>query len=96
MKSEISYDLAMEGDMEFVEGSFRLPNGEWQVVVVSRRDIERPELLKQRWESGVSGAFIRFPRNDPLNMAVVENLLSTEFGVSSWDRVRGPDSMQLR
>ena len=29
MRAEISYDLVMDDDMEFVEGTYRLPGGDW-------------------------------------------------------------------
>lgn len=31
MKAEISFDLKMEDNMSFVEGTYRLEGGEWQV-----------------------------------------------------------------
>jgi hypothetical protein len=98
MRAEISYDLVMEDDMEFVEGTYRLPGGDWQVVIVSAfdRDVPEPQVVPQRWESGVSGVFIRLPRAERVNAATVERVLSEALGVSDWVRVHGPDSMQLR
>jgi hypothetical protein len=96
MRAEISYDLVMEDDMSFVEGTYRLTDGVWQVVIVSRRDVSEPEVVPQRWDSGVSGVFIRFPRTGKLNRAAVEQVLSESMSVSEWVVVRGPDSMQLR
>jgi hypothetical protein len=39
MRAEISYDLVMDDDMWFVDGTKRLPGRDWQVVIVraSRR-----------------------------------------------------------
>ena len=34
MHAEISYDLVMDDDMSFVEGTYRLLGGDWQVVPV--------------------------------------------------------------
>jgi hypothetical protein len=98
MSAEISYDLVMDDDMAFVEGTYRLPGGDWQVVIVSEfeRDVPEPQVVPQRWESGVSGVFVRIPRADRINAAAVERVLSSAFGVSEWVRVRGPDSMQIR
>jgi hypothetical protein len=98
MRAEISYDLVMDDDMEFVEGAYRLPGGGWQVVIVSafERDVPEPEVVPQAWESGVTGVFVRFPRRLPLNAEAVERVLSAALGVREWLRVRGPDSMQLR
>jgi hypothetical protein len=96
MRAEISYDLVMDDDMLFVEGAFRLEGSHWQVVIVSRCDVDEPQVVPQRWENGVTGVFIRYPRADRLNRTRVERLLSVVLGVSEWVEVRGPDSMQLR
>jgi hypothetical protein len=98
MRAEISYDLVMDDDMEFVEGMYRLPGGDWQVVIVSAfdRDVPEPQVDRQQWESGMSGVFVRLPRADRINAATVERVLSAALGVSEWVWVRGPDSMQLR
>jgi hypothetical protein len=41
MRAEISYDLVVGDDMEFVEGTYRLLGGDWKVVIVSgsQRDV---------------------------------------------------------
>ena len=96
MRAEISYDLVMDEDMEFVEGTFRLPGGDWQVVIVSQYDVPEPVAVPQVWDSGVRGVFIRFPRGWQLNAAAVERVLSAAAGVTEWVVVRGPDSMQFR
>lgn len=96
MHGEISYDLVMDDDMPFVEGSFRLPNDGWQVIIVSRYDISEPQILRQQWPSGVRGVRIRFPESRRLDQEAVEFLLCSEFGISEWKRIAGPDSMQLR
>jgi hypothetical protein len=98
MRAEISYDLVMDDDMEFVEGTYRLPGQDWQVVIVSAfdRDVPEPQVVPQRWKSGVSGVFIRLPRAERINAVTVERVLSEVLGVLEWVQVRGPDSMQLR
>ena len=98
MRAEISYYLVMGDDMTFVEGAYRLPGGEWEVVIVSAvgRGMTEPQVVPQRWESGVSGVVVRLPRGERINAATVERVLSQALGVSEWVRVRGPDSMQLR
>lgn len=98
MRAEISYDLIMDDDMEFVEGTYRLPGGDWQVVIVSafERDVPAPQVVPLWCESGVSGVFVRLPRGERINAASVERVLSESLGVMEWVRVRGPDSMQLR
>jgi hypothetical protein len=96
MQEEISYDLVMDDDMAFVEGSYRLPGEDWRVVIVSRGDVAEPAVVPQVWGNGVRGELIRFPRGVRLNAEAVERVLSAALGVSKWARVRGPDSMQLR
>jgi hypothetical protein len=94
--AEISYDLVMGDDMDFVEGTYRLPGREWQVVIVSRYDVPEAEVVPQLWDSGTSGVLIRYPRSTRLDRAAVERVLSAALGVWEWVDVRGPDSMQLR
>jgi hypothetical protein len=94
--AEISYDLVMHDDMAFVEGTYRLPGGDWQVFIFGRGDVSDPEVTPQRWRSGVTGLFIRFPHSAALNRAVVEHILSGALGVTEWVEISGPDSMQLR
>jgi hypothetical protein len=96
MRAEVSYDLAMTDDMAFVEGTFRLPGTQWQVVIASKRDVSEPVIQKQQWDSGVTGVVIQFPKSVQLNRNAVEQVLADEFGVSEWEEVRGPDSTQLR
>ena len=96
LEAEISYDLVMEDDMEFVEGSYRLPGRAWQVVIVSRHEVVEPEAVPQQWESGVSGMVVRLPQSVRLDRAAVERVLSAALGVWKWVVVSGPDSMQLR
>lgn len=98
MRAEISYDLVMDDDMHFVEGTYRLPGGDWQVVIVSafHRDVPEPQVVPQQWESGVSGVFVKIPRAERINAATVERILSEALGVAEWVRVCGPDSIQLR
>jgi|SRR6478735_5010676 len=98
MKAEISYDLVMDDDMPFIEGTYRLHGGEWQVVIVSAhdRDVPASQVERQRWDSGITGVYVRVPRNERINAATVERILSKALGVTEWVRVRGPDSLQLR
>jgi len=96
MTGEISYDLVMEDDMAFVEGTYRVQNGDWQVFIFSRKDIQTPEAKPSRWESGITGVVINVPRVFYLNKEVVEEMLSEWLEVSEWQEVRGPDSLQIR
>jgi hypothetical protein len=94
--AEISYDVVMGDNMSFVEGCYRLPGGDWQVLIVSRCDVSEPELFTQRWETGVTGVLLRFPKLARLDRTVVEQVLFEALGIREWTEVRGPDSMQLR
>lgn len=96
MQGEISFDLVMEEDMEFVEGTFRLPGFWWQVFIFSRSDVEELQITPSTWDSGVTGVFVRFSRSERLDQAAVERVLSASLGVNEWVVVRGPDSMHLR
>jgi hypothetical protein len=97
VKAEINYDLVMDDQMGFVEGTYRLPEGDWQVFVVVPSDISVPEIMRNvRWDSGVRGTAITYPGSRNLNRRLVETPLSKVLGVTEWEEVRGPDSMQLR
>lgn len=98
MRAEISYDLVLDDDMEFIEGTYRLPGQDWQVFIVSafQRDVPDSQIEPQRWRSGVTGVLLRIPRAEKINEGTVERLLSEALHVSEWTRVQGPDSMQLR
>ena len=96
MRGEISYDLVMEEEMDFVEGTYRLPGGEWQVFIFTRADDIAPCCETTRWESGATGVVVKYPRAQRLNKAAVEAVLSKALGVSEWNEARGPDSMRLR
>jgi hypothetical protein len=96
MQAVISYDLIMEEDMPFAEGTFRLPGEDWRIFIVARYDVPNPEIVQQHWDSGVSGLLIRFPISYRLSRETIEGLLSRELEVSKWLEVRGPDSMNLR
>jgi len=96
MRGEISYDLVMEDDMSFVEGAFRLPESAWQVFIFMKRELDQPQARACRWDSGVTGVVVRYPRKAALKKSSVEAVLSSFLGIAEWDQVRGPDSMTLR
>jgi hypothetical protein len=98
MRAEISYDLVMEDDMDFVEGTYRLPGREWQVFIFGPdASASRPEVSAcGKWQSGVTGVFVKCPPALRLNKGVVLAILSEALGVTQWEEVRGPDSIQLR
>jgi hypothetical protein len=93
---EISYDLAMGDDMEFVEGSFRIGGCDWQVLIFAKRPIDELTWKTCAWDSGVSGIVVHVPKGMRLNANVIETFLTRILGVRRWERVQGPSSMQLR
>ncbi len=82
--------------MSFVEGCYRLPYGIWRVIIISKGDVTTPQISVTTWGSGVSGVFIRFPRNKRLNAHQTEDLLTAIYNVKYWITVKGPDSIVLR
>lgn len=98
MRAEISYDLVLGDDMQFLEGTYRLAHKDWQVFIVSAfdREVQGVEVVPQQWQSGVTGLLLRIPKAERINATTVERALSDIFSVSEWVRVRGPDSMPLR
>ena len=96
MTGEISYDLVMDTDNSFVEGSYRVGEGAWQVFIASKRDVTEADIKPSTWDSGVTGVVIKLPRGACLDKALVERLLSDRLDVAQWVEVRGPDSISLR
>ncbi len=96
MIGEISYDLVMKKDMGFVEGSYRLDDGNWRVFIFSKASIQGTEIQTCRWTSGIEGIVVRVPESVRLNKQVVEQIMSESLKVKEWREIPGPDSMQLR
>jgi hypothetical protein len=98
MRAQISFGLVMEDNMELVEGTYRLPERDWQVFIFGPDSrVSQPVVTTDgHWESGVTDIHVKWPRVAPLNKAVVLRLLSEQLGVTEWEEVRGPDSMMLR
>jgi hypothetical protein len=96
-QADISYDLVMDDDMSFVEGTYRLPgSSDWCVLIFSKRPIEQAVWRRSTWDSGVRGMNFHVPESMRLNASQVESLMSVALGIAHWRRVRGPDSMNLR
>lgn len=93
---EISYDLVMTDDMGFIEGTYRLNNASWEVVIFIKSEIDHPEHKLSSWESGVTGVVIHVPSATKLNATYVETMLSSIFHIDEWITVKGPDFMVLR
>jgi len=96
MKSEISYDLVMHDDIDFVEGCFRLRGGDWQVFIFSKRITPAVTWKMSIWQNKTKGVVFQVPASIRLNKEKVEALLSRVFGVAERSEVRGPNSIVLR
>jgi hypothetical protein len=96
MHAWISYDLVMGNDMSFVEGTYRLDGGEWQVFIFSPdSSVSYPQVKIARW-SDATGVIVKWPPSMTLDRTAVLAILSKELGVTEWEETRGPDSLQLR
>ncbi|HJT30929.1 MAG TPA: hypothetical protein VJ783_02600 [Pirellulales bacterium] len=95
-EAQISYDLVMEDDMDFVEGTFRLSGTGWQVFIIRKWPISATEFTQAQWANGVRGVVARVPESFSLNKEVVERTLGMWLQVDCWHQVAGPDSMSLR
>ena len=98
MQAQISFDLVMQDEMSFVEGTFRLSDGEWRVFTfIPDRSILKPRIdADARWRGGARGMVVWWPRGQTLKKGVVLQILSKNLGITEWEEVHGPDSMQLR
>ena len=101
-RPEISFDLAREEGMTWMEGSYRLPGELWKVVIFRQEDVPAIESRPQRWreptpwEREATGVLIRIPRSVAITRTSLLGALSQVFGHADWTEVRGPDSMLLR
>jgi hypothetical protein len=88
----------MTEDMSFVEGCYRLDDGEWQVFIFGHSRGFQPVGVKRDlvWDSGVRGLNVILPDDTKINKPFVLNLMSDILGVTEWIEVRGPDSIKLR
>ena len=82
--------------MEFVEGTYRIGGCDWEVLVISKRPVDRLSWKPCMWDNGVSSIIVHCPQRMHLNANSAEEVLSDILGVGVWTRVKGPDSMQLR
>jgi hypothetical protein len=99
-RPEFSFDIIMDEDKQYVEGTYRLPGKFWEVLIVRKADVpalqHRPSRPPIEWASGITGVIIDVPREDKLNREYVRNALASVFGYTDWVEVAGPDSMILR
>jgi hypothetical protein len=93
---EVSFDIVLEADNDFVEGCYRLPGRFWEVLIFTRADVPKLRWMADRWDSGITGTIFRVPREARLDRDYVLAALSQAFGHAVWAQVQGPDSMALR
>lgn len=98
MKPELSFDLVMEEDMPFAEGSYRLNDGPWKVFIFSKStEIDTVKIDGSFvWQSGAKGHIITLPISAQINKLTIANILSNILQVESFIEVNGPDSIELR
>jgi adenosylcobinamide amidohydrolase len=98
VKAEISFDFVMDEDMYFVEGTYRMDGGVWQVFIFAHAGVTKDIGVRTNlvWESGVTGLNVIVANDAKLNKQVVLQTLSDVLGVTQWTEVRGPDSIMLR
>jgi hypothetical protein len=95
--AEISFDLDMNENMPFVEGTFRLSGGQWQVFIFGPdSSVSTPLITTGKWASGVTGIFVKWPESLRLNKKSVVEVMSQHFVVTDWNEVHGPDSIKIR
>jgi hypothetical protein len=99
-RPEISFDTVLEGDEDYIEGTYRLPGKFWQVMVWRKADFLdlrfRPNQPPLEWESGITGVVFDVPRTAKLNRPYIFWAMTEAFGYRDWVEVAGPDSMVLR
>jgi hypothetical protein len=93
---EFSFDIDMSDDMNWVEGTYRLPGKFWEVMIFGKQDVPALRDRPGEWPSGIAGTVFDVPREAKLNRQYVQQALAVAFGVDGWVEVQGPDSMVLR
>lgn len=101
-RPEISFDLVVKEDNAWMEGSYRLPDEFWKVVIFRKCDV--PELRSQmskwqrptKWEREITGVVIHFPQTAKMGPDDLIRAMTQVFGRNDWVQVGGPDSMMLR
>ncbi len=101
-RPEISFDLVMEKDNNWMEGSFRLPGESWQCMSFNKRDVaDVCHKLSQwqratTWGGTMTGISFSLPQTACVDRNYLLGAMTQVFGFSEWIEVHGPDSMFLR
>ncbi len=93
---EFSFDVIMEDNMTWVEGTYRLPGRFWEVMIFGKADTPELSHRLEEWRSGIKGTSFKVPDTEQLNRDYVRWALTHAFGYTEWFEVAGPDSMVLR
>ncbi|MEZ6142468.1 MAG: hypothetical protein R3B84_18065 [Zavarzinella sp.] len=102
IRPEISFDLVMEDEHQYMEGSYRLPGTLWNVVIFKKSEVDElayeftiwePATI---WERAASGVVIRFPLKAKMGLEEILSAMTKVFQFKNWTVVNGPDSMLLR
>jgi len=101
-RAEISFDTVLEEDNDYIEGSYRLPGGGWQVVAFKKDNVPAIQAKPGRWErlteweETATGMIVSLPRECTANREFVLKAMAQITGIAAWVEVHGPDSMHLR
>jgi hypothetical protein len=95
-KGQISFDLIMEDDMDFVEGCYCDTGEAAKVFVITKASCETPVFRAVQWPSGVTGVNIYVPHAQVLDRSSSLRLMTCFTGIADWQVVFGPDSITLR
>ncbi len=96
MRPEFSFDVIVDDDMNWVEGTYRLPGKFWEVMLFGKQDVPTLQYRTGQWPSNIAGTVFDVPREAKLNRQYIQQALAAAFGIDSWVEVQGPDSMVLR
>jgi hypothetical protein len=99
MKGEISFDLIMDEstDNSVFEGCYRVLPEDWKVFYFTKWWQGTPGIIKDAtFSSGIKGVNVNYGKDEVLNKQSIKKVLSEVLGVSEWEEVRGPDSLQLK
>jgi hypothetical protein len=95
-RPEFSFDIIMEDDMVWVEGTYRLPGIFWEAMVFGKIDVPELRFKRGKTYGDVPGIWFDVPRDAQLNRQYIVQALATAFQIGGWVEVAGPDSTVFR
>jgi hypothetical protein len=99
---EISFDLVVDGENDFMEGCYRVPGEFWKAAIFRKENVSQIQWeacvwhRPTEWEREMSGLVIRLPMMTRLGRDELLRAISAALGFSDWIEVSGPDSLILR